>query len=218
LRLLEVVAPHAGFVVRSRDWNGNKVREGDTVWRGQKLGEMPELGRLEAEVWVLESDAGGIAAGLPATVVVEARPQASFAAKVERVEGVAQPRIPGSPVQYFGVTLAFDAAAQQALAGFALKPGQRVRAEVELENRAAALVVPRQAVFEVDGKPTVYRLRGEALEPVAVELATMGAGRAVVASGLAAGDRIALADPAAAAPTPAPGGEAGRGPSLPGAR
>jgi RND family efflux transporter MFP subunit len=218
LELLDVVAPHDGFVVRSRDWNGNKVREGDSVWRGQKLGEMPALGRLEAEVWVLEADAGGIATGQTATVLVDARPGVPLAATVKRVEGVAQPRVPGSPVQYFGVTLSFDEAASRRLAELGLKPGQRLRAEVELENRAKALVVPRQAIFDVDGKSVVYRLRGDELERVAVELASLGAGRVVVSSGLAAGDRIALADPEAAAPTPAPGGgEPGRGPVLPGA-
>lgn len=212
LRLLEVVAPHAGFVTRHRDWMGNKVREGDTVWRGQKLGEMPNLSRLQAEVWALEADAGGIAPGKRASVVVEARPDARLDAAVTRVEGVAQPRIPGSPVQYFGVTLTFDGD----LPG-ALKPGQRVRAEIELENRPRALVVPRQALFEVDGEPVVYRFAGGALAPVPVEVEAVGAGRVVIAEGIAAGDRIALADPTVAA-APEPAEPAGRGPTLPGAR
>jgi RND family efflux transporter MFP subunit len=212
LRLLEVVAPHAGFVTRHRDWMGNKVREGDTVWRGQKLGEMPNLSRLQAEVWVLEADAGGIAPGKRATVTVEARPDARIAGEVTRVEGVAQPRIPGSPVQYFGVTLTFEGALPAAL-----KPGQRVRAEIELENRPRALVVPRQALFDVDGESVVYRFAGGELAAVPVKVEAVGAGRIVIAEGIAAGDRIALSDPtAAAAPEPAESG--GRGPVLPGAR
>ena len=212
LRLLEVVAPHAGFVTRHRDWRGVKVNEGDTVWRGQKLGEIPNLARLQAEVWVLEADAGGLQPGQTAVITVEGQAGAPLKGKVERVQSVAQPRIPGSPVQYFGVTLALDGPPPPAL-----KVGHRVRAELALEDRAAAIVVPRQAVFEVEGESVVYRLRDGELEAVAVTLGPMAAGRAVVTAGLAAGDRIALADPKAAADaaaTPAPGGA---GPSLPGA-
>jgi len=60
------------------------------------------------------------------------------------------------------------------------------------------LLVPRQALFEVDGKTVAYRQRraGGGFEPVAVQLGPAGPGRAVVESGLAAGDRIALVDPA----------------------
>lgn len=212
LSLLDIRAPHDGFVTRHRDWRGNKVREGDTVWRGQKLGEIPNLARLQAEVWVLEADAGGLQPGQAATVTVEAHAGTPLRGKVGRVQGVAQPRIPGSPVQYFGVTVAFDAAPAERF-----KVGQRVRAEIVLEERERALVVPRQAVFEVDGKPVVYRLAGGgAFEPVEVELGGMSAGRVVVASGLAPGDRIALADPQAQA-APEPTAAAARGPALPGA-
>ena len=211
LSLLDVRAPHDGFVTRHRDWRGNKVREGDTVWRGQKLGEIPNLARLQAEVWVLEADAGGLQPGQAATITVEAHAGSPLRGKVARVQGVAQPRIPGSPVQYFGVTLTFDEVPAERF-----KVGQRVRAEIVLEEREKALVVPRQAVFEVEGKPVVYRLAGSDFEAVPVELGGMSAGRVVVAKGLAPGDRIALADPTAqAAPEPTAAGA--RGPTLPGA-
>jgi HlyD family secretion protein len=212
LRLLEMRAPHAGFITRHRDWRGNKVREGDTVWRGQKLGEIPNLARLQAEVWVLEADAGGLKADQVANITVEAHPGTPLAGRVARVQGVAQPRIPGSPVQYFGVALALDA-----MAGESFKVGQRVRAEIVLEEHEKAVVLPRQAVFEVEGKSVVYRLAGSSFETVPVVLGAMSAGRVVVTSGLAAGDRVALADPhAEATPEATPG--ASRGPELPGAR
>jgi hypothetical protein len=116
-------------------------------------------------------------------------------------------------VQYFGVTLTFDSPLPEPL-----KPGQRVRAEIELEDRERALVVPRQALFEVEGEAVVYRLQHGELTAVPVEVDAVGAGRVVIASGLAAGDRIALADPTAAAATELAGEGAARGPALPGAR
>ena len=60
----------------------------------------------KAEVFVLEADAGSLAVGLAAEVVVEAQPGRTWAAKVQRIDTLAQPRHPEVPVHYFGVTLA----------------------------------------------------------------------------------------------------------------
>ena len=93
-------------------------------------------------------------------------------------------------MQYFAVTL--GERTDPAL----MKPGQRVRSTLVLESRKEALLVPRQAVFEVDGKSVAYRLRRDGgFEPVVVRLGPSGPGRAVVEAGLAAGDRVALVDP-----------------------
>ncbi len=43
LRALQVVAPHDGILVLSRNWRGDMPRIGDMMWRGQPIGEIPEL-------------------------------------------------------------------------------------------------------------------------------------------------------------------------------
>jgi multidrug efflux pump subunit AcrA (membrane-fusion protein) len=87
-----------------------------------------------------------------------------------------------------------------------MRPGQRVQAELLLAAVEDALVVPRQAVFEVEGESVVYRRRDGGYEAVPVTLGPSGPGRVVVESGLEEGDVIALADPAA--PLPAADGGA----------
>ena len=47
------------------------------VWPNDKVAEIPDLGSMEAEVWVLEVDAGGLTVGQAATVLVEGRPVGS---------------------------------------------------------------------------------------------------------------------------------------------
>jgi len=189
---LEVTAPHAGIVVLAR-WRDETVRVGDTVWPGMTLAEIPELSAMEAEVWVLEADAGGLAAGAPAEVVLEAHPGAVYPATVKRVDALAKPRRRGSPVQYFGAVLELDG-----LPAALKKPGQRVRATIRLDEHAGALVVPRQAVFEHRGQRVVWRRAATGgFEPVPVELGPPSLGRVVVTSGLAEGDEIALVDPTA---------------------
>ena len=66
---------------------------------------------------------------------------------------------------------------------------------LHLDERASALTVPRQAVFEREGKMVVYRQGTSELEPVEVTLGPGSAGRVVIESGLAPGDVVALADP-----------------------
>ena len=212
LDALELTAPRDGILVLTRDWRGEQIQVGETVWPGSRLGEIPELGAMKAEVWVLEADAGGLAVGQAAEVVVEAHPARRYAATVARVDSLAKPRQRGSPVQYFSVTLDLAETVPEVM-----KPGQRVRAWIDLGEVAGALAVPRQAVFQRDGRNLVYRRSaGGGFEAVFVELGPAAMGRVAVAEGLAAGDEVALVDPTRG-PAPDEGaGEAG-GVGLPGA-
>lgn len=193
LAKLEVGAPHPGVLVIARGWDGEPMRVGDTVWSGQTLAELPHVASLKAEVFVLEADAGSLVEGLPAEVVVEAQPGKTWNAKVQRVDTLAQPRHPDVPVHYFGVTLALDKTDTSLM-----RVGQRVRATIRIE-RPAAIVVPRQAVFDREGRTLVYRKRGSEFEAVDVVLGPASAGRVVIESGIAEADEIALRDPAKAA-------------------
>jgi multidrug efflux pump subunit AcrA (membrane-fusion protein) len=187
---LEVVAPHDGIVVLQRDWKGDTPQVGQTVWSGFPLAEIPDLSKLQAEVFVLEADAGGLAAGKAASVVVESRTETPVPAKVAKVEALAKPRIRGVPVQYFGATLDLGKQDPETM-----KPGQRVFALLDLGEEKNALSVPRQAVFEKEGKRVVYRKAGRGFSPVEVTLGASALGRVIVTAGLAEGDVIALADP-----------------------
>lgn len=193
LRALEVRAPHDGILVYARDWQGEPPRVGQELWRGQQVAEIPDLERLEAQAWVLEADAGGLAEGLEVEVVVEARPERPLRGRVHQVEPVAKPRQQGSPVRYFGIGVRLEDVDPRALG---LRPGQRLRALLEVERRTDALVVPRQAVFEgPEGDSRVWVRAGSAYRSRAVTLGPANAGLVVIDDGLAEGDVIALAPP-----------------------
>lgn len=193
LEALEIRAPYDGILVYKRDWRGEITKVGDTVWPGQPVGEVPDLSAMEARVYVLEADAGGLADGLPATVVVEAHPAIEYKAKIKKVDTLAKRRTGWIPVQYFGATLEL-AATDPAV----MKPGQRVRAVLTLDGRTDAISIPRNAIFEKDGKKIVYKRSGAEFTPVEVTVGPAAVGRVVVERGLAVGDEIALRDPTAA--------------------
>lgn len=208
LAALELLSPFDGVLVLERNWRGETVRVGDTVWNNQLLAQIPDLARMQAEVFVLEADAGGLAPGLSAEVRLESDPETVHRGRIARVDTLAKPRLRGSPVQYFGVMVEFartDAAR--------MKPGQRVRATLTLDERPKAVTLPRQAVFEREGRLVVYRKKGKGFEAVPVTLGPAGLGRVVIESGLAEGDVVALADPEEPAAGAAGGEPAGGAPA-----
>jgi len=189
LDAMQVTAPHDGIFVLHRNWRGELPKLGQALWPGEEIGELPLLDSMEAEVFVLEVDGTGLAEKQAAEIVVEARPDVTFTGKIRLVEKLAQPREPGSPVQYFAVVVELDKTDRDIM-----KPGQRVKATLVLDQEDA-VVVPRQAVFDRDGKTIVYRQKGDTFEPVPVELGAATSGRVVIKTGLQPGAVIALRDP-----------------------
>lgn len=204
---LELKAPHDGIVVLKRNWRGDLPQVGQIVWSSQTLAEIPDLTSLEAEVWVLEADAGGLAPGRPATISLEAHAGSPLPATVKSVDALARPRLRNVPIQYFGAVLSLSSTDPARM-----KPGERIAATLDLGGEKSALVVPRHAVFERGGKAVVFRRWRGAFSPVPVTLGAAALGRVAVASGLAEGDVIALIDPEArpeARPSPAPASPVG---------
>ena len=125
-----------------------------------------------------------------AEIAIEAQPDRLFAGRVTQIETVAKRRQTRSPTQYFGVTLSLEKTIPELM-----KPGQRVRARLVL-NELTALVVPRPALFDRAGRWIVHRKAGPAgWHPVEVKLGPSSAGLATVESGLQEGDVIALREP-----------------------
>ena len=145
---------------------------------------------MKAEVFVLEADAAGLAVGQKARIALESNPAVSYSGKITQVDKLARPRFRGVPVQYFGVTLMLDRTDPAVM-----KPGARVRAMLEIENRNNVFSIPRQAVFEKEGKKLVYRKRGGHFEAVPVEIATSSPGRVVITKGISKDDALAMRDP-----------------------
>jgi multidrug resistance efflux pump len=198
LASLELRAPHDGILVFEPNWQGILPSVGDSCWPGQKLASLPLLDEMEAEVFVLEADAGGLKVGKTARVFLESHPETLYTGTIKNVDTLAKRPVRDVPVQYFGVTLQLDRTDVATM-----KPGSRVHATLQLESREA-LVLPRQAVMEDHGQPTVYRWHAGQFEPVQVKLGPASLGRVVIEEGLSDGDEVALVDPSRP-PEPAAG-------------
>ena len=202
---MEIKAPHDGIFVLERDWDGGVPKLGSQLWPGETVGEIPLLDDMEAELFVLEVDGSGLAEGQAADIVIEARPDVVYHGKIRLVDKLAKPRQHDVPVQYFSVVVKLDKTDPAVM-----KPGQRVHGTLVLDQERA-LVVPREAIVNKDGKNVVYRYGAAGFAPVPVELGAATAGLVVVTKGLAAGDGVALRDPPRALDARGSGAAAGAG-------
>src|SRR6185436_7548776 len=105
LKQLEIRAPHDGTFTLQRWGFRGTLRAGDRAFAGMRIAEISTSEQMDAEVFVLEADAGGLSAGKKATVVIEAQPDVVWKAKVKRVDPFPKPRQPEVPAQYFATLL-----------------------------------------------------------------------------------------------------------------
>ena len=140
-------------------------------------------------------------------VTSNAVPGESFKSIVTAVAGLGRPDRNAGPLRQFEVTLELERPDAR------LRPGTSVQVVVQGKSVENALQLPRQAVFDKDGKPIVY-VRGTGptgFERREIKILHRTESR-VALDGLAEGTEVALVDPNAAlktkpsaAPAPAPG-------------
>jgi len=213
---LVITAPFDGVVSlkENRDAAGNMVffgmilpeyRAGDQISPGRPVVDMIEAGRMEVRAKIAESDRPNLTTGQPAVVEVDALPGEKFKARVGQLSGLA------SRTNFWesaGVTRLFDLTLQFDDPDGRLKAGVSARVTLEGKEIPEALHVPRQAVFDKNGKTHVFVRAGDRFEQREVQVQQRTESR-VALTGVQEGTEIALIDPTArvagaAAPTAPP--------------
>lgn len=165
-------------------------QEGDTVWTGAVLAEIPDLSSLRAEFRLEEIDRGRVEMGQECIIKVDAVPDARLTGKVEWLSPIATlvfRRIP--PEKNFPAHASIDNLNTQ------LRPGMSATVEVVVERRPNVLVVPSKASFQIEGRPTVFVREGNGFRRQPISVAARNSNEIVVAEGLEEGEEIALVNP-----------------------
>ncbi len=174
--VLQLRSPLAGKVVESHVSRGQSVEPSFTAFR------VADLRRVWIELDVFERELGHIHAG----DIVEISPQTNatvvLAGKVAHVGEIIDVDTRSAPVRV--VVENVDGA---------LRPGQSVLAKISTKQEASAvLLLPRDAVTSVDGRPTVFVSHDEtSVEPRAVTLGARDGTRVEITSGINAGEKVA---------------------------
>lgn len=190
----EVRADVPGIVVYREVFFGSEQRKpqvGDQVWANQPLLILPDISKMVVESKVRETDIHKVEKNQKVKVSVEAYPDLKLSGAVTLIGTLAQEEKERRGTKFFGVTVQINESEQ------GLRPGMTARVEIQIEERARALYVPLEAVFERDGRTLCYVVSGRRIRPQEVVLGISNRDFVVVEKGLSAGTRICLHDPGA---------------------
>ena len=174
LSYANVVAPISGVVAQRSIKPGNFVQINTPIFR------IVDISRLEATLNVPERELETLKAGLPVNLQVDALPGKTFKGTVDRVAPVVD-----SGSGTFRVVCAFQ--------GGGLQPGMFGRIQIDYDQRANALVVPRIALLDDEGDPAVFAVRAGKAVRVPVKLGYVDGAWAEVRSGIKLGERVVVA-------------------------
>jgi hypothetical protein len=168
-------------------------RVGDTVSSGRVVVDIFDMSTMEVRATVNEQERANVAVGQTARIEADAVPGLTPKARVSAVAGLGRADNRMGPLRQFDVTLELVNPDPR------LRPGTTVRALVDAGTVDKVLLMPRQALFEVDGKPTVYMRSGgaDAFVPRQVKVLRRTESQVAV-EGLDEGAEVALVDPVAA--------------------
>ncbi|UTF59319.1 efflux RND transporter periplasmic adaptor subunit [Gilvimarinus sp. DA14] len=190
LNNLEVAAPADGIFVHAKNWRGEKVREGQTLWPGSKLGYIPSLTQLQAKLYVLETEAAGIEMGQRASIRLDAYADQPLGGEIVALANIAAPRDTRSPTKYFEVTVQLDTSDPSFM-----RPGQKLEGKILVANKEAALAVPNQAVFKDNDNSWVYVASGASFARREVKTGLRSLTQTEIIDGLRVGEKVALLEP-----------------------
>ena len=174
-----VVAPISG-VVASRD-----IKPGNFVQINSPIIRIVDAARLEATLNVPEREIAKLKPGQVVSLQVDALPGKPFTGTVDRVAPVVD-----NGTGTFRVVNTFSGDGD-------LQAGMFGRLSINYDQRADALVVPRNALLEDGGKPAVYVVRDGKAMRTELALGYDDAGWIEVRDGLKAGDEVVVAGKAA---------------------
>ncbi len=184
-----IESPVAGFLLFNDLAFGSerrKVQVGDTVWNGQALMTIPDLGSLAVESFVREFDVHKIQPEQKTTVELEAFPDLELAGHVGFVGKLASARSDAVGGKRFDLRIALDQMDPR------LRPGMTAHVTIHVDRIDDALTVPAQAVVRRGDQYFVLLAKGRRLIPRAVRVGASNNERIAILDGLAPGDSVSV--------------------------
>jgi HlyD family secretion protein len=186
LQAMNVVATRDGTIVYTTSRNGEKRKEGDNVWKADRIIEIPDLNQMKAEGEVDEVDAGRVTVGQRVSLRLDAHPDEEFQGTIVTAGRTVQTkRGTQDPLKVLRVDIKLDRTDPAKM-----RPGMRFQGTIELGRVKNAVLIPRDAVFLGPDGPFVHRRGTLDVKPVPVKLGRENDRSVEVLQGLEAGDRV----------------------------
>jgi multidrug efflux pump subunit AcrA (membrane-fusion protein) len=205
LDLMEMKAPVDGIVNILTNFRATGTfgragappfKEGDNVWTGAQILEIPDVSSLYVDLKLDEVDRGKIALGQTLKIRVDSIPDKEFTATLDFIAPAAALTFTGVGADMSASTVKnFPARATLTSVDERLRPGTSASAEIIIERQPNSLMIPLQASFNLNGKPTVYVQNGKEFAVRQIQIGKQNEEDLVVTGGLKEGDMVALVDP-----------------------
>lgn len=169
-------------------------KEGDRVWTGAAIAEIPDLSEMRVELKLEEVERGKIKLGQPVQVRVDAVPEKELHAVMDWISPIATLVFRTFPPEKL-----FPAQATLKNLDPRLRPGMSASAEIIVERQPGVLLIPSRASFLKNGKPTVYVQKGQQFLTRTIEVGKRNDEDLVVLNGLKEGELVTLEKPEDAA-------------------
>lgn len=190
LEATELRSPADGIFLHARTPWGQKIGRGRPAFPGMAVGMLPVDGKLEARIYVPKIDAVGIEVGQSVKLLVDADIDRQLMGKVESVSPMAISRNQQDPRLYVLVTASLNDGLREGV-----RIGSALTATIVTANLEKAIVLPQQAVFNVNNGSVVYVMNGGRLDVRTVELGRKSPTLVEVAEGLNSGELVSLIAP-----------------------
>jgi HlyD family secretion protein len=203
LGMMQLKSPNDGIVnvlpnFRSGGSFGQSTppfKEGDNVWTGAEIAEIPDLSEMYVDLKLEEVDRGKLKLGQMVKVRVDAIPDKEFDAELDYISPIAALVFKGGSTP----EKTFPARATLKSLDPRLRPGMSASTEVIIEREPNTLLIPLRSSFSKDGKPAVYVQRGKDFVVRAIQVGKQNDEDIIVTGGLKEGDMVTLESPAEAA-------------------
>jgi len=173
--------------------------EGDQAQPGSAIAQVIDSRDMELTAKISELDRANITTGQAAEVEFDAMPGRILHGMLKSAGGMVQRSFfweeSGSK---------YDISIQLTDSDARLLPGLTAQVVIVGEKKANALYIPRQALFQKDGKQTVFLKKGASFKQLPIKVDFENESRAAI-EGLRDGDDVALIDPTAAKKAASPG-------------
>jgi multidrug efflux pump subunit AcrA (membrane-fusion protein) len=171
-------------------------KEGDSVWTGAAIAEIPDLSSMRAEVKLEEVDRGKIKLGQIVKIRVDAIPDKEFEGVVDWISPIAALSFSRGGQSSDKL---FPAYATLKSVDPRLRVGMSASVDFIIESQPNVLLIPVRASFTQGGKPSVFVQRGEQFALRPIEVGRRNESEIVVVKGLREGELVTLEDPKEAA-------------------
>ncbi|MBI4832411.1 MAG: efflux RND transporter periplasmic adaptor subunit [Candidatus Lindowbacteria bacterium] len=171
----DVTAPFAGTVTVKYCCLGERVAP------GQPLFELADIGTVDIEVGVSDKRFSDVKLNQSATISVDGYPGREFTGKVKKIQPTIDPA-----TRTFKVTIGI------ANSDELLKPGMFARTNIEVGYHTDALVIPKAALLEEEGKYLVVAVRDGRVKRMDAVPGFIEADKVEILSGPSEGEQVVI--------------------------